>query len=320
MSVAIPALAVSKLEVSYGGVPALHGLDLTLERGVLAVVGRNGMGKTTLCRAIMGLTKAGAGSIRALGTDITTWQPHNIARLGVGYVPQGRRCWPSLTVDEHLKLGFRGDANFPWTVERVYDSFHRLAERKSNGGAQLSGGEQQMLAIGRALLGNPRLMVMDEPSEGLAPVIVQQVADMLKALAADGNMSVLLIEQNIGVALEVSDRIAVMLHGQITREMPSSVLAADKALQQRLVGVGRHADEPEASAVEAAPAEVTYIRVDRQHGEDGPKKSYTLGGSERPAYSASSVPTRWSADNRPGVSRWETRATEPAAPMGSDPF
>jgi len=317
ISVAVPALSVSKLAVSYGGVPALHGLDLTLDRGVLAVVGRNGMGKTTLCRAIMGLTRASAGSVKALATDITTWQPHSIARHGVGYVPQGRRCWPSLTVDEHLKLGFRGDAKSPWTVERVYDTFHRLAERKSNGGAQLSGGEQQMLAIGRALLGNPRLMVMDEPSEGLAPVIVQQVADMLKALAADGNMSVLLIEQNLGVALEVSDRIAVMLHGQITREMPSSALAADKALQQRLVGVGRHADEPEASAIEAAPAEVTYIRVDRQHGEGGPTKSYTLGGGERPAYSASSVPNRWSADNRPEVSRWETWGV---APMGSNPL
>jgi uncharacterized protein (UPF0261 family)/ABC-type branched-subunit amino acid transport system ATPase component len=313
ISVAVPALAVSKLAVSYGGVPALHGLDLTLERGVLAVVGRNGMGKTTLCRAIMGLTRTSAGSVRALGTDVTSWQPHNIARHGVGYVPQGRRCWPSLSVDEHLKLGFRGDTNSAWTVERVYDTFHRLAERKSNGGAQLSGGEQQMLAIGRALLGNPRLMVMDEPSEGLAPVIVQQVADMLKALAADGNMSVLLIEQNIGVALEVSDRIAVMLHGQITREMASATLAADKALQQRLVGVGRHADEPEASAVEVAPAEVTYIRVDRQYGEAGSKKSYTLGSGERPAYSANAIPNRWSADNRQEPSRWESRGTADAA-------
>ena len=314
-SVAVPALAVSKLAAGYGGVPAIMGLDLMLERGVLAVVGRNGMGKTTLCRAILGLTRASGGSVRTLGTDTTLWQPHRIARHGVGYVPQGRRCWPSLSVDEHLKLGFRGDANSPWTVERVYAIFPRLAERKSNGGAQLSGGEQQMLAIGRALLGNPRLMIMDEPSEGLAPVIVEQVAAMLKTLAADGNMSVLLIEQNLGVALEVSDRIAVMLHGAITREMASSTLAADKALQQRLVGVGRHAEEPEASAAGTVEKDVTYIRVERQHGEAGPSRSYTLGSGDRPLYTARSVPNRWSADNRPAPSRWASRGKQETDPM-----
>jgi len=320
ISVAVPALAISKLAVSYGGVPAITGLDLTLERGVLAVVGRNGMGKTTLCRAIMGLTRVNGGSIRTFGADTTSWQPHGIARHGVGYVPQGRRCWPSLTVDEHLRLGFRGDNNSPWTIERVFTTFPRLAERKSNGGAQLSGGEQQMLAIGRALLGNPKLMIMDEPSEGLAPVIVEQVGNMLKALAKDGDMSVLLIEQNIGVALDVSERIAVMLHGHVAREMPSAELAANKELQQRLVGVGRHSDQPEADVEELLAPEVNYIRVERQHGETGPTRSYTLGSGERPSYSAAAIPNRWSSDNRTEQSRWEARASapttnsEPAAP------
>jgi len=320
ISVAVPALAIRTLAVSYGGVPVITGLDLTLERGVLAVVGRNGMGKTTLCRAIMGLTRASGGSIRTLGSDTTSWQPHGIARHGVGYVPQGRRCWPSLTVDEHLRLGFRGDNNSPWTIERVYTTFPRLAERKSNGGAQLSGGEQQMLAIGRALLGNPKLMIMDEPSEGLAPVVVEQVGNMLKALAKDGDMSVLLIEQNIGVALDVSERIAVMLHGHVAREMPSAELAANKDLQQRLVGVGRHSDEPEAAVEELLAPEVNYIRVERQHGETGPSRSYTLSGGERPVYSAAAIPNRWSADNRLEPSRWEQRGTdsttsaEPATP------
>src|SRR3954469_21613817 len=231
------ALEVRGLDVYYGHSHALQGMDLTLEAGVFSVVGRNGMGKTTLCKAIMGLVPVSGGSIRIRGDDITRQPPAPIARLGVGYVPQGRRLWRSLSVDEHLQLaaGLRRGA---WTVERIYKTFPRLAERKDHGGGQLSGGEQQMLAISRALLTNPRLLIMDEPTEGLAPVIVAQVEEMLLRLGEDGEMSVLVIEQNIGVATAVSRNVAIMVNGRVNRIIDSMRLAADRELQQRLLGVG----------------------------------------------------------------------------------
>ncbi|UVK44160.1 ABC transporter ATP-binding protein [Mesorhizobium sp. AR07] len=234
-------LRIDDLQVFYGESHALQGVSLTLESGVLSVVGRNGMGKSTLCNAIVGLKRAKSGSIRFDGREITSLEPHEIHRLGVGYVPQGRRVWPSLTVDEHLRLaaGNRRDAS--WTVERVYQTFPRLAERRGNGGSQLSGGEQQMLAISRALLSDPKLLVMDEPTEGLAPIIVDQVERMLVDLAAEGDMAVLVIEQNIGVATAVSNQVAIMVNGRINRLMDAKALAADRELQQRLLGVGRHA-------------------------------------------------------------------------------
>src|SRR6267142_1534379 len=169
-----PILVVEKLDVYYGRAHALQEVSLSLDHGVTAVVGKNGMGKTTLCNAITGLVPA-AGSVRLDGEEILGLPPNAITDRGVGYVPQGRRVWPSLTVDEHLRLASRDRSGGPWTVARVYQTFPRLAERKGNGGAELSGGEQQMLAIARALLFNPILLVMDEPTEGLAPIIVQQV-------------------------------------------------------------------------------------------------------------------------------------------------
>jgi uncharacterized protein (UPF0261 family)/ABC-type branched-subunit amino acid transport system ATPase component len=236
-----PILAVEKLDVYYGRAHALQQVSLSLDHGVTAVVGKNGMGKTTLCNAITGLVPA-SGSVRLAGEEILGLPPNAITDRGVGYVPQGRRLWPSLTVDEHLRLASRGRSG-AWTVARAYQIFPRLAERKGNGGAELSGGEQQMLAIARALLFNPILLVMDEPTEGLAPVIVQQVAEMLKHLAADGEISVLLIEQNLGVAIEVADTVDVMVNGRIARSMPSAELAADRDLQQRLLGVKVGVDE-----------------------------------------------------------------------------
>ena len=236
-----PILAVEKLDVYYGRAHALQEVSLSLDRGVTAVVGRNGMGKTTLCNAITGLVPA-SGSVRLAGEEILGLPPHAITNRGVGYVPQGRRVWPSLTVDEHLRLAAR-ERSGAWTVARVYQTFPRLAERKGHGGAELSGGEQQMLAIARALLFNPILLVMDEPTEGLAPVIVRQVADMLKHLAADGEISVLLIEQNLGVAIEVADTVDVMVNGRIARSMPAAELGADRELQQRLLGVKVGEDE-----------------------------------------------------------------------------
>jgi uncharacterized protein (UPF0261 family)/ABC-type branched-subunit amino acid transport system ATPase component len=245
---AAPILEVRGLDVYYGRSHALQGVDLTLDSGVLSVVGRNGMGKTTLCKTIMGLVRATGGSVRMGGEELLSLQPAQVARLGVGYIPQGRRLWRSLTVDEHLRMiaGLRHGA---WTVERIYDTFPRLAERKNNGGAQLSGGEQQMLAIARALVTNPRLLIMDEPTEGLAPVIVAQVEDMLVRLGEEDDISVLVIEQNIGVATAVSKNVAIMVNGRVNRLIESSRLASDRDLQQRLLGVGRHADaEPEINA------------------------------------------------------------------------
>jgi uncharacterized protein (UPF0261 family)/ABC-type branched-subunit amino acid transport system ATPase component len=276
------ALEVRGLDVYYGHSHALQGVDLTLEAGVFSVVGRNGMGKTTLCKAIMGLVPVSGGSIRIRGDDITRQPPAHIARLGVGYVPQGRRLWRSLSVDEHLQLaaGLRRGA---WTVERIYKTFPRLAERKDHGGGQLSGGEQQMLAISRALLTNPRLLIMDEPTEGLAPVIVAQVEEMLLRLGEDGDMSVLVIEQNIGVATAVSRNVAIMVNGRVNRIIDSVRLAADRELQQRLLGVGMHAgleldlDVPPAEA-EAKPS---------------PPQSRS-GGAIRIYMSNPTPPTRWS--------------------------
>lgn len=261
-----PALEIRGLNVFYGASHALQGVDLKLDGGVLSVVGRNGMGKTTLCKAVLGLVPVASGSISFSGQSLVGRSPTEIARMGVGYVPQGRRLWPSLTVDEHLRLV--ATASGAWTIERIYSTFPRLAERKSNGGGQLSGGEQQMLAISRALLSNPRLLIMDEPTEGLAPVIVAQVEDMLQHLAEDGEIEVLVIEQNIGVACAVADTVAIMVNGQINRLAPAAQLAGDRALQQQLLGVGRHAHEegpqpagPTSEAVVQAPSPASLPKI-----------------------------------------------------------
>jgi ABC-type branched-subunit amino acid transport system ATPase component len=248
-----PVLEVAGLEVHYGHAHALQGVSFSLESGVLAIVGRNGMGKTTLCNALMGLIPASGGTARSHGIDLLGLAPNEVVNLGIGYVPQGRRVWASLSVDEHLRLSARNankDSN--WTVDRIYKTFPRLAERKRNGGAQLSGGEQQMLAISRALLANPKLLIMDEPTEGLAPVIVDQVSEMLRRLADEGEISVLLIEQNLGVATSVASRVAVMVNGRLVREMPAQELAQDQELQQRLLGVRTHGEETPAAPAEEA--------------------------------------------------------------------
>ncbi len=271
------ALEVRGLNVYYGASHALQGVDLRLDAGVLSVVGRNGMGKTTLCKAIMGLVPAASGSIAFMGQPLTGRSQVEIARMGIGYVPQGRRLWRSLTVDEHLRMVERkGGA---WSIERIYATFPRLAERKSNGGGQLSGGEQQMLAISRALLANPRLLVMDEPTEGLAPVIVAQVEEMLLRLADEGDIHVLVIEQNIGVACAVADSVAIMVNGRINRIVPAKELAGDRDLQQRLLGVGRHAHED-------TPAAATPERKAEQRPA-GPQPVRIYVSNPK-------LPTRWS--------------------------
>mgnify|MGYP000465736065 CR=1 FL=1 len=229
-------LEIEGLDAYYGQAQVLENVDLRMDAEGVAVIGRNGMGKTTLCLAIMGMMPRATGSIRFKGTELVGRPSYKIAGLGIGYVPQGRRLFESLSVDEHLRMLARGTRGKRWTPEAVYDLFPRLAERKKNGGTQLSGGEQQMLAIGRALLGNPELLIMDEPSEGLAPTIVEGMIETCKTLVEEG-MAVLLIEQNLGVATSVAERQLVMVSGQIATETTASALVSDPEAQRRFLGV-----------------------------------------------------------------------------------
>jgi uncharacterized protein (UPF0261 family)/ABC-type branched-subunit amino acid transport system ATPase component len=288
-----PILEIQNLDVHYGRAHALQGVSMKLDHGVLAVVGRNGMGKTTLCNAVTGLVPA-RGSVKFAGFELLGLPPNEITERGVGYVPQGRRVWPSLTVDEHLRLAERSARQGEWTPERIYELFPRLAERRGNGGAQLSGGEQQMLAIGRALLFNPRLLVMDEPTEGLAPVIVEHVAETLKSLPGEAEISILLIEQNLGVAMDVADTVAVMINGRIARILPASELAADQELQHRLLGVRSGEDAEEAPALSTPEVDhpVDVFRVRR-------------------AADAEDAPTQDSARMVSGLNRWNAADAAP---------
>ncbi|MEO1017484.1 MAG: ABC transporter permease [Pseudomonadota bacterium] len=293
-----PTLEIRDLNVYYGQSHALQGVNLKLSHEVLSVVGRNGMGKTTLCNAIMGLVPISSGTISFRGHTLSGSTPTQIARLGIGYVPQGRRLWRSLTVDEHLRLVATRDG--AWTIERVYSLFPRLGERRGNGGGQLSGGEQQMLAIARALLLNPRLLLMDEPTEGLAPVIVNQVTDMLLRLRQESDVDVLVIEQNIGVACSVSEEVAIMINGRIDRVLEAGVLAADRDLQQALLGVGRHAHDATPEADRQTPeAEEPRARGPRQIFISNP-----------------TLPTRWSQPTPirviEGSARTQTEISRPA--------
>ena len=240
-----PAAAETLLEIEglnafYGSAQALEDVSFSMSRESIAILGRNGMGKTTLCNAIMGISPPRTdGSIRFEGHELVGNQSYQIARRGIGYVPQGRRLFPSLTVDQHLRIAARGTSSnggTEWTQERVYDLFPRLAERKRNGGAQLSGGEQQMLAIGRALVTNPRILVMDEPSEGLAPAVIEGLIETFKHLEEEG-LAILLIEQNLGVATALADRQLVMIGGRIAAETTATKLAEDPDLQRRYLGV-----------------------------------------------------------------------------------
>jgi branched-chain amino acid transport system ATP-binding protein len=228
-------LDVRDLHVRFGEAHILQGVSIALGGAPLAIVGRNGMGKTTLCQAIMGMIRPSEGEVTLDGRPLTGLPPYRIARQGLAIVPQGRRTFASLSVHEHLKLvGQRRGAR--WTIERVYETFPRLAERRRNGGTELSGGEQQMLAIARALLMNPKVVIMDEPSEGLAPVIVDQLIAVLRALPKDG-MGLLLVEQNLRVATEVAPEIAIMVTGRIATSLPAATLAEDIEIQRRYLGV-----------------------------------------------------------------------------------
>ncbi len=235
-----PMLAVKDLDVFYGRAHVLQGVSFEMGREPVSLVGRNGMGKTTLCNAIMQIRPARTkGSIVFEGTELVGRASYKVAATGIGYVPQGRRLFESLTVDEHLRMAApRRGRDHRWTPDAVYDLFPRLAERRQNGGMQLSGGEQQMLAIGRALLGNPKLLIMDEPSEGLAPTIIETLIETFRGLAADG-LAVLVVEQNLAMATAMADRQLIMVAGRIAAETTAHELANDPDAQRRWLGVER---------------------------------------------------------------------------------
>ena len=240
MASAAHGLEIADLHVYHGRAHILQGASLRVDGEPVALLGRNGMGKTTLCNAIVGISPPRAeGSIRFHGEELVGVASYKIARKGIGYVPQGRRLFPSLTVDQHLRIaprGATGNGGREWTRERIYELFPRLGERKRNGGAQLSGGEQQMLAIGRALVTNPKLIVMDEPSEGLAPTVIDGLIETFKVLEGEG-LAILLIEQNLGVATALAERQLVMIGGSIAAETTAAQLSGDPDLQRRYLGV-----------------------------------------------------------------------------------
>src|ERR1700761_7232706 len=238
------ALTAEGLHTYYGKSHILHGVSLAVEEGkITALLGRNGAGKTTTLRSLMGLTPAREGKITVFGEDTTRWPTFRIAAQGVGFVPEGRRIFANLSVEENLKVPLEREG--PWTVARIYQLFPRLNERRNNRGRQLSGGEQEMLSIARALLLNPKLLILDEPSQGLAPLIVKEVFRIVAQMRDEG-ISVLLVEQNVRVALEVADDAYVLENGEIVYTGKAAELGADEDRIQALAGAsaeGWHLDE-----------------------------------------------------------------------------
>ena len=237
------ALSAEGLHTFYGKSHILHGVSLDAAEGrITTLLGRNGAGKTTTLRSLVGLTPARQGRVRILGEETTRWPAFRIAALGVGYVPEGRRIFPNLSVEENLKVPL--ERSGPWSIERVYELFPRLRERRHNRGRQLSGGEQEMLAIARALLLNPKLLILDEPSQGLAPLVVREVFRIVAQMRSEG-ITVLLVEQNVRMSLEVADHAYVLDDGQIVYSGPARELAADEQRVQALAGASAEEWHPE---------------------------------------------------------------------------
>jgi branched-chain amino acid transport system ATP-binding protein len=236
-------LRIRELEAGYGLSQALAGIDLEVPDGALvAILGRNGMGKTTLCRSIMSLTPPAVwgGSIEYDGTELTGLPPHRVARTGVGYIPQGRHVFGSLTVVDNLTVASRGNGDggdMTWDLDRIWEMFPRLDERRSNRAEQLSGGEQQMLAIARALVTNPTLLIMDEPSEGLAPILIESVGEHLRELKG-ASMSMLLVEQNYSLAIKLADLVYVLENGEVVFQGDAADLETNDEAKRRYLGVG----------------------------------------------------------------------------------
>ena len=227
-------LEVEAVHSFYGKSHILHGVSLTLREGeIVTLLGRNGAGKTTTLRSLVGLTPAREGAVRIFGKATTHWPPYAIAALGIGYVPEGRRIFGNLTVEENLKVPLERPGH--WTIPRIYQLFPRLEERRRNKGRQLSGGEQEMLAIARALLLNPKILLLDEPSQGLAPLIVQEVFRVIADMRKIG-MSILLVEQNVRAAVEIADRAYVLDDGKVVYEGPAAEFARDEERVRALAG------------------------------------------------------------------------------------
>jgi branched-chain amino acid transport system ATP-binding protein len=228
-------LRIEKLSAGYGESVVVDGVSLGIDSGeCVALLGRNGVGKTTLLMTMMGLTQFHGGAIRWCGEDISRLEAHKRAVAGLGWVPQERRMWKSLTVTEHLTCVARPG---PWTVKRVQLLFPRLVERGHHHGSQLSGGEQQMLAIARALVTNPKLLLLDEPMEGLAPIVVQELTEVLRDLVKDGSMAIILVEQHAELALDIAPRAIVMERGRVVHEGKSDALLADREQLDRWLSV-----------------------------------------------------------------------------------
>lgn len=231
------ALSLEKVSAGYGETVVLENVVLALSPGeTLSIIGRNGVGKSTLLSTIMGHTTLHGGAIRLHGADISQMVTYRRVGAGLGLVPQEREIFPSLTVRENLAVAARAGE---WTQEKVFELFPRLSERVENRGNQLSGGEQQMLAIGRALIGNPSVLLMDEPSEGLAPVIVEELARAVKRLTSETDLALVLVEQNTRLALDIAPRVVVMDRGQVVYDGASQILRDDPAKLEQLIGVVR---------------------------------------------------------------------------------
>jgi branched-chain amino acid transport system ATP-binding protein len=229
-----PVLAAEDLHTFYGKSHILHGVSLEVREGeIVTLLGRNGAGKTTTLRSLVGLTPPRNGVVQILGQTTTAWPPYRIAALGVGYVPEGRHVFPNLTVEENLKVPIERPG--PWTIARIHALFPRLAERRGNKGRQLSGGEQEMLAIARALILNPKLLILDEPSQGLAPLIVREVFRVV-ASARDEGISILLVEQNVRAATEIADRAFVLDDGRVVFSGAAGEFAKDEDRVRALAG------------------------------------------------------------------------------------
>jgi branched-chain amino acid transport system ATP-binding protein len=239
MSRPAPALAVEQLHTFYGKSHILHGVGLEVREGeIVTLLGRNGAGKSTTLRSLVGLTPPRDGAVTIFGHVTTNWPPYRIAALGVGYVPEGRRIFSHLTVDENLLVPLERPG--PWTIARIHELFPRLAERRGNKGRQLSGGEQEMLAIARALILNPRLLILDEPSQGLAPLIVREVFKVVTAARQEG-ISILLVEQNVRAAVEIADRAYVLDDGRVVFSGAAAEFAKDEERVRALTGASPEA-------------------------------------------------------------------------------
>ncbi len=231
-------LELAAVDAHYGQAHILHGLSLEVKEGeVVALLGRNGAGKSTTMKTIMGLVSATAGRISFMSSDITRWPAHRICRQGIGYVPEDRRIFAGITVEENLEVGrFEGAGGNAWTVEKLFAIFPNLEERRKNLGGQMSGGEQQMLTIARTLMGNPRLVLLDEPSEGLAPVIVEQMAATILDLKKQG-LTVLLSEQNLHFARRVADRAYIIEKGEVRYHGTMTELSANAEVRDAYLAV-----------------------------------------------------------------------------------